>query len=150
VTAVYYQGSGRFTVGPGEVRPRATARSGSTSPIAGCAVRTCNIAHGAMDNRVRPPQVIGHEMAGTIADVGTGVAGFAPGDKVVVRPLDSRGETPADKGISHIARNLRFLGIDTPGAFQTSWTVPAFTLHRLPPDADLKPWPSASPRERWP
>lgn len=55
-----------------------------------------------------------------------------------VRPLDSRGETAADKGVSHIARNLKFLGIDTPGAFQSCWTVPAFTLHRLPAGADLK------------
>jgi 2-desacetyl-2-hydroxyethyl bacteriochlorophyllide A dehydrogenase len=29
---------------------------------------------------------------------------------------------------------LKFLGIDTPGAFQGSWTVPAHTLHRLPPN----------------
>src|SRR5207244_155723 len=27
----------------------------------------------------------------------------------------------------------------SPGAFQSSWTVPAFTLHRLPPGVDLKP-----------
>jgi D-arabinose 1-dehydrogenase-like Zn-dependent alcohol dehydrogenase len=33
---------------------------------------------------VRTPQIIGHEMAGTIAEVGTGVAGLAAGDKVVV------------------------------------------------------------------
>src|SRR5581483_3742347 len=31
-----------------------------------------------------------------------------------------------------------FLGIDTPGAFQSSWTVPAFTLHRLPDRVDLR------------
>jgi 2-desacetyl-2-hydroxyethyl bacteriochlorophyllide A dehydrogenase len=60
------------------------------------------------------------------------------GDSVVVRPLDSRGETPADKGFAHIGRNLKFLGIDTPGAFQSSWTVPAFTLHRLPDAVDLR------------
>jgi 2-desacetyl-2-hydroxyethyl bacteriochlorophyllide A dehydrogenase len=60
------------------------------------------------------------------------------GDPVVVRPLDTRGETPADRGFSHIGRNLKFLGIDTPGAFQSSWTVPAFTLHRLPPGVDAK------------
>ena len=55
-----------------------------------------------------------------------------------MRPLDTRGETPADKGFSHICRDLKFLGIDTPGAFQSSWTVPAFTLHRLPPTVDLR------------
>jgi (R,R)-butanediol dehydrogenase / meso-butanediol dehydrogenase / diacetyl reductase len=91
-----------------------------------------------MDHRVRVPQVIGHEMSGTVAEIGSGVEGFQVGDPVVVRPLDTRGETPADRGFSHIGRNLKFLGIDTPGAFQSSWTVPAFTLHRLPPGVDAK------------
>ena len=68
----------------------------------------------------------------------TGVEGFQPGDEVVVRPLDPRGETPADRGLSHISRNLKFLGIDAPGALQRSWTVPAFTLHALPATVDLR------------
>jgi (R,R)-butanediol dehydrogenase / meso-butanediol dehydrogenase / diacetyl reductase len=97
-----------------------------------------HIAHGAMDHRVRVPQVIGHEMSGTVAEIGSGVEGFQVGDPVVVRPLDTRGETPADRGFSHIGTNLKFLGIDTPGAFQTSWTVPSFTVHRLPPGVDLE------------
>ena len=91
-----------------------------------------------MDHRVRIPQVIGHEMSGIVAELGPGVDGYDVGDAVVVRPLDTRAETPADKGFSHICRGLKFLGIDTPGAFQSSWTVPAFTLHRLPPTVDLR------------
>jgi 2-desacetyl-2-hydroxyethyl bacteriochlorophyllide A dehydrogenase len=55
-----------------------------------------------------------------------------------VRPLDNRGETPADRGHGHICRHLRFLGIDSPGAFQASWTVPAFTVHRVPGGCDLR------------
>ncbi|MGZ4152411.1 MAG: zinc-dependent alcohol dehydrogenase [Actinomycetota bacterium] len=138
MNSVYYEGEGRFTVGdcrveepgPGEVRLE----------VAYCGVcgTDLHIAHGAMDARVHPPQVIGHEMAGTVAEVGEGVAGFRVGDAVVVRPLDTRGETPADRGFSHIGRNLKFLGIDAPGALQASWTVPAFTLHRLPPGVDLR------------
>jgi 2-desacetyl-2-hydroxyethyl bacteriochlorophyllide A dehydrogenase len=77
-------------------------------------------------------------MSGTVAEIGEGVDGLQIGDPVVVRPLDTRGETPTDKGFSHIGRNLKFLGIDTPGAFQNSWTVPAFTLHRLPVGVDLE------------
>jgi 2-desacetyl-2-hydroxyethyl bacteriochlorophyllide A dehydrogenase len=77
-------------------------------------------------------------MSGTVAELGPGVDGFALGDAVVVRPLDARGEVAADKGLAHISRNLKFLGIDTPGAFQASWTVPAFTLHRLPQGVDLR------------
>ena len=35
-----------------------------------------HIAHGAMDQRVRVPAVIGHEMSGRVAEVGAGVDGF--------------------------------------------------------------------------
>jgi (R,R)-butanediol dehydrogenase / meso-butanediol dehydrogenase / diacetyl reductase len=135
---VYYEGRGAFRLrdaprispGPGEVR----------LDVAYCGIcgTDLHIAHGAMDSRVRAPQVIGHEMSGTVAELGPGVHEFSVGDRVVVRPLDSRGETDTDRGLSHISRNLRFLGIDTPGAFQSSWTVPAFTLHRLPDGTDLR------------
>jgi len=97
-----------------------------------------HIAHGAMDARIGPPQVIGHEMSGTVAEVGPGVVALRAGDPVVVRPLDSRGETPADRGFSHISRSLLFLGIDAPGALQASWTVPAFTVHSVPAGLDLQ------------
>ena len=135
---VYYEGGGAFSLraapllapGPGEVRLE----------VAYCGIcgTDLHIADGGMDHRVRAPQVIGHEMSGTVAEVGEGVEGFAVGDPVVVRPLDPRGETPSDRGYSHISRSLKFLGIDAPGAFQSSWTVPAFTLHRLPAGLELR------------
>ena len=138
MTAVYYEGPGRFTVGKSEVL---SPRAGEVRlDVAFCGVcgTDVHIARGHMDHRVRVPQVIGHEMSGTVAELGPGVDGYEIGEPVVVRPLDTRAETPADKGFSHICRGLKFLGIDTPGAFQSSWTVPAFTLHRLPPTVDLR------------
>ena len=46
---------------------------------------------------------------------------------------DYCGACPACKaGHSHICQKLKFIGIDSPGAFQGLWTVPAHTLHRLP------------------
>jgi 2-desacetyl-2-hydroxyethyl bacteriochlorophyllide A dehydrogenase len=116
--------------GPGEVRLNVA--------YVGICGTDVHIYHGAMDARVKPPQIIGHEMSGTIAEVGAGVAGLAIGDPVVVRPLDNRAETPADRGHSHICRNLKFIGIDSPGAYQNSWTVPAFTVHKAPAGVDLK------------
>jgi (R,R)-butanediol dehydrogenase / meso-butanediol dehydrogenase / diacetyl reductase len=138
MTAVYYEGPGRFTVGESE--PLSPGAGEVRLDVAFCGVcgTDVHIARGHMDHRVRVPQVIGHEMSGTVAELGPGVDGYAVGDPVVVRPLDTRAETPADRGFSHICRGLRFLGIDTPGAFQSSWTVPAFTLHRLPPASDLQ------------
>jgi 2-desacetyl-2-hydroxyethyl bacteriochlorophyllide A dehydrogenase len=138
VKAVFYEGSGRFTMRDSEPTPPAEGEVRLDVAYCGICGTDLHIAHGAMDNRVRTPQVIGHEMSGVVAELGAGVEGFTLGDPVVVRPLDARGETAADKGYSHISRNLAFLGIDTPGAFQASWTVPAFTLHRLPPSVDLK------------
>lgn len=133
-----YQGNRTFAIadtapvspGPGEIRLDVA--------YVGICGTDVHIYHGAMDARVKPPQVIGHEMSGTVAEIGPGVAGFAIGDPVVVRPLDNRAETPADRGHSHICRNLKFIGIDSPGAFQNSWTVPAFTVHKAPAGTDLK------------
>jgi len=138
MSALYYDGGGEFSIRAGSVR--APAAGGVRLAVAYCGVcgPGLRVAHGAMDARVRPPQVIGHEMSGTVAEVGEGVEGFGPGDEVVVRPLDPRGETPADRGLSHISRNLKFLGIDAPGALQRSWTVPAFTLHALPAAVGLR------------
>ena len=138
VTAVYYEGAGRFTLGDGELIPPGPGEVRLDVAFCGVCGTDLHIAHGHMDHRVRVPQVIGHEMSGTVAELGAGVDGYAVGDNVVVRPLDTRGETAADKGVSHICRDLKFLGIDTPGAFQSSWTVPAFTLHRLPAAVDLR------------
>jgi 2-desacetyl-2-hydroxyethyl bacteriochlorophyllide A dehydrogenase len=92
-----------------------------------------HILHGAMDNRVSTPAVIGHEMSGRIAEVGPGVAGWAVGDPVTVMPLDWCGSCPACRaGHSHICHNLNFVGIDSAGSMQSSWTVPERLLIRLP------------------
>jgi 2-desacetyl-2-hydroxyethyl bacteriochlorophyllide A dehydrogenase len=72
-------------------------------------------------------------MSGAIEAAGPDVTGYRAGDRVTVRPLDPCGNCPACRaGHSHICHNLKFIGIDTPGALQGLWTVPAHTLHRLP------------------
>lgn len=98
-----------------------------------------HIYHGVMDQRVAPPQVIGHEMSGTVLETGSEVTGFAKGDRVVVRPLDYCSECPAcHSGHQHVCHQLKFMGIDSPGAFQSRWTVKARTLHKLPDSVSLR------------
>jgi len=131
--AAYYHG--KKTIKTGESVPRQPGPDEVRIHVAYCGVcgTDLHIFKGGMDKRVSMPQVIGHEMSGEIAEVGSKVKGWAAGDRVVVRPLHPCGECPACKaGHSHVCYNLKFLGIDTPGAFQRSWTVPAHTLHRLP------------------
>jgi len=91
-----------------------------------------------MDHRLTPPQVVGHEAAGTVAEIGEGVTGFKVGDKVVLRPTDACGKCPScERGEFNICPNLNFIGITTPGGFQGSWTVPAYLLHKLPDDINM-------------
>ncbi len=93
---------------------------------------------GHMDGRVGFERTIGHEMSGTIARIGSAVTGLSSGQKVVVRPLDACHDCPAcDAGHDHVCHNLKFLGIDTDGAFQDKWVVPAHTIHVLPDNIDL-------------
>lgn len=92
-----------------------------------------HIFHGHMDGRVDIPAVIGHEMSGVISEVGSAADGWAAGDAVTVMPLVWDGTCPAClAGDSHICQNLTFVGIDTPGALQREWVVPASLLVRLP------------------
>ncbi|GAA3639248.1 alcohol dehydrogenase catalytic domain-containing protein [Microbacterium awajiense] len=98
-----------------------------------------HILHGHMDARVTMPAIIGHEMSGTIAAVGAGVDGWRVGDAVTVMPLAWDGSCPAClEGNEHICQNLDFIGIDSPGALQGRWNVPASTLVRLPDSLDLR------------
>ncbi|MEU9396181.1 alcohol dehydrogenase catalytic domain-containing protein [Streptomyces sp. NPDC048324] len=92
-----------------------------------------HIFHGDMDARVAVPAVLGHEMSGRVVRVGAGVEGWAAGDAVTVMPLRWDDSCPAClAGHQHICQHLDFIGIDSPGAMQQRWTVPASTLVRLP------------------
>ena len=137
--AAYYQGKKTFEVKETEISSPGEGEVQINVAYCGICGTDLHIYHGSMDTRVQPPEkIIGHEMSGKIAAVGPGVDGFSVDDPVVVRPLDNRGEKASDRGYSHICENLKFIGIDSPGAFQTVWNVPAFTLHKLPPSIDLK------------
>jgi 2-desacetyl-2-hydroxyethyl bacteriochlorophyllide A dehydrogenase len=133
-----YTGSATFGVedhpseppGPGQVRVDVA--------YTGICGTDLHILHGAMDHRVRPPGVIGHEMSGRIGEVGPDVDGWAVGDPVTVMPLDWCGTCPACRaGHTHICHRLNFVGIDSTGSMQGSWTVPARLLVRLPDGVPL-------------
>lgn len=137
--AAYYQGAHNISIGDCVEDMPAAGQVQIRVSHCGLCGTDLHIFHGRMDHRVKVPQVIGHEMSGTIAVVGEGVEGWTAGDRVTVRPLDSCGQCPACRaGHSHICHNLKFIGIDAPGALQELWTVPASTLHRLPPDLSFE------------
>lgn len=98
-----------------------------------------HLFHGRMDHRVHLPQVIRHEHSGTIVAAGEAVVNWKTDDRVAVRPLNACGTCPACRaGNSHICMRLKFIGIDSPGALQGLWTVPADTLHHFPANVSFE------------
>jgi (R,R)-butanediol dehydrogenase/meso-butanediol dehydrogenase/diacetyl reductase len=111
--------------GPGEVQVQVA--------YSGICGTDLHIYHGVMDTRVAPAQIMGHEISGTVSALGEGVSEINIGDAVTVMPLDPCGKCPAClAGNWHVCLNLNFLGIDTPGGFQTYWNVPSHTILHLP------------------
>ena len=139
VKAAYYIGKKTFLLE--ETQPVEPAADEVRIKVAYCGICGTDLHayHGAMDKRISNHRVIGHEMSGTIDKTGSSVQGWEAGEPVVVRPLKSCGECPSCKrGFAHICQNLKFLGLDTDGAFQEYWTVPANTLHKVPDGVSLK------------
>ena len=75
---------------------------------------------------IHPPMVIGHEFVGSIAEVGTNVQGFKPGDLV-----DGEGHIVCGvcrncmAGRRHLCRDTKGVGVNRDGAFAEYLCIPA-------------------------
>jgi L-iditol 2-dehydrogenase len=87
-------------------------------------------AHGLIP--VADGRVLGHEFTGVIEAVGSGVANFKTGDRVVVNPLLSCGDcADCTAQRPHECAESRFLGIHRDGAFAQWIVVPASQVYAL-------------------
>ncbi|WP_306233156.1 zinc-dependent alcohol dehydrogenase [Agrococcus beijingensis] len=137
--AARYTGGGQIVVG--EAEPRMPAADEVTIRVAynGICGTDLHIVQGHMDARVATPAVIGHEMSGVVEAVGGDVDALAIGQSVTVMPLRWCGECASCRaGHQHICQRLDFVGIDSPGALQELWTVPAAIVVPVPETVSLR------------
>ena len=80
------------------------------------------------------PLTLGHEIAGTIAELGADVVGFAVGDRVAVGWFGGHCNhcIPCRKGIFIHCENIKVPSWQDPGGYAESVTVPANALARIP------------------
>jgi (R,R)-butanediol dehydrogenase/meso-butanediol dehydrogenase/diacetyl reductase len=131
--AVVYRTGRRLSVEEVDVRPPGPAEVRIAVAYTGICGTDLHIFHGDMDGRVGGAAVIGHEMSGRVAQVGEGVTAYQVGQPVTVIPTRACGRCVAClRGHSHVCHAMDFLGIDSPGAMQASWTVPADLVLPLP------------------
>jgi 2-desacetyl-2-hydroxyethyl bacteriochlorophyllide A dehydrogenase len=84
------------------------------------------------------PVIGGHEIAGTVAEVGAGVAGVAPGERVVVEPFIGCGNCyPCRIGKQNCCANLQIIGVHRPGGFAEYVVAPAGNIHKVPDGLSL-------------
>jgi L-iditol 2-dehydrogenase len=119
--AAVFHGAGRVdagewprpTIGPGELLVK----------VRGCGLCGSDIAK-IVDPATRAPAVFGHEVVGDVADVGEGVAGFAPGHRVVVAHHVPCGECHyCRRGSESMCREFKRSHLD-PGGFAEYVRVP--------------------------
>ncbi|MDQ1602306.1 MAG: L-iditol 2-dehydrogenase [Actinomycetota bacterium] len=107
-------------VGPGEVKIR--VRNCSTC---GTDVKIFRFGH----HHIRPPRVMGHEVAGEVVDVGAGVEGWSDGDRVQVIAAIPDGTCPdCRRGWLTVCPNQESIGYHYDGGFAEYMIVPAKVL----------------------
>lgn len=120
---------------PGDIRLEETAEPVVSSGEVVIRVRNCSmcgtdvkISRSGHPN-MTPPQVMGHEIAGEIVDVGTGVVGWEPGDRVQVIAAIPDGTCPdCLAGHPQVCPNQLSMGYQFPGGFAEYMIVPREVL----------------------
>jgi threonine dehydrogenase-like Zn-dependent dehydrogenase len=91
-------------------------------------------------------QILGHEFAGRIVDVGSSVGGGRLGQAVAVNPLGSCGSCRAcARGVPFQCSVVPNVGITAPGAYAQYVAVPARQLVRLPDELAVEMGAHAEP-----
>ena len=129
--------------GPGDLRIEERPKPSPGSGEALVRVKVCGICrsdyhywkHGRIGEFVvREPLILGHEASGVVEEVGEGVKGLKPGDRVVIEPGVPCGRCRyCREGRYNLCPNVRFMG--TPpvnGAFVEYVAWPADFLYKMP------------------
>jgi propanol-preferring alcohol dehydrogenase len=113
-------------------------------------VSACGVCHTELDEiegRTPPrelPVIPGHQVIGTVAELGRNVHAFSVGERVGVGWIHSACGTCAycQRGEENLCPSFRATGRDVHGGYAQFMTVPAEFAHRIPPafsDAEAAP-----------
>lgn len=84
--------------------------------------------------RIHPPLIVGHEFMGIVAEVGTAVRMFKPGDRVSAEGHISCGSCLLCRtGQAFICEHVKIIGIDRDGCFAEYIAMPEQNVWRLDP-----------------
>jgi 6-hydroxycyclohex-1-ene-1-carbonyl-CoA dehydrogenase len=138
--AAIFEGSGK----PLEIREVPTPKPGPDEAlvhVAGCGM--CHTDLHYLDHGVPtfkpPPLILGHEVAGTVAELGEGVSDRAEGDRVLIPAVLSCGRCRyCRQGRENLCERLVMLGNNIDGGYAEFVLVPASELVAVPEEIPLE------------
>jgi len=87
--------------------------------------------------RIKPPLIVGHEVCGHVAKVGSNVTLLKVGDFISAESHIPCTVCPVCRnGQQHICANLKILGVDTPGTYAEYAVIPEVVAWKNDPDLD--------------
>lgn len=121
-------------VSPGEVKIQIAAAS-----VCGTDRELYESSPMARAFNLNIPVVLGHECAGTVIEVGSGVDSLREGDRVALESHVACWDCyPCRTGNAHNCLNMELLGLHLDGGFAERLVVPATACFRLPEDFPLE------------
>ena len=111
--------------------PKARSNSGiikiESASICGTDIRAFRFG----SSKIKPPRIIGHEVVGTIVEIGSDVKNFKIGDRVQIAPALGCGICHYCKqGYTNLCDNLKTIGFDFDGSFAEYMEVPSEAFER--------------------
>ncbi|MDI3524773.1 MAG: hypothetical protein PWP42_23 [Candidatus Atribacteria bacterium] len=128
-----------------DVPPPKVEKGGMLIAVKACAicgsdVRTINYG----SSHVHPPRILGHEVVGTILELGEGVSGYSVGEAVAVTPAIGCGKCDyCRSGHTNMCPDLETIGFEFDGGFAEIMAVPAKAVaqghvNKLPPGLNFE------------
>lgn len=137
--AIFY---GKNDIRVGEKEIRAPVKDEVVVKIAYCGIcgTDLHIFHGDEGSAVTvPPFVLGHEMSGTVVQIGEGVTRFSVGDRVCIDPNSYCGECYyCRSSMEHFCSEMMGVGTTVDGGFAEYCTLPAKMVLHIPDSLSLK------------
>lgn len=143
----YFLGNGAFETR--EMPQRPLAEGEVLLKVAACGIcgTDVHIYHGDKGSaEVTPPVILGHELSGTVAQVGAGVTRLKPGDRVAVDPNRYCGDCHyCNIGKKQLCSNLFAVGVNRDGGFAEYCYVPEDQCYPLADGVPLEYGAMAEP-----
>ena len=85
------------------------------------------------------PRIMGHEYSGEVREVGDEVESFAPGDRVIERPIHNCGDCfQCNNGQPNVCQNFSIKGMHNDGAYAELVATDVRFLQRIPDEVPLR------------